>query len=1181
MLIFSSANIRAFRSNRRLRRVAACAMNGWMMMMQSWMFGIAMFLIVGIAVPPSHAQPPGTLPPDQIFQRTDESLPIRAFMFLTEAENNVLMPGVTWEEYERRMNLDSDSEGLQQPFSYQSLAITGVTEDSRAELEVTMKLSIESTKDRWIKIPLGMANFHRLAPPDVSGIDEYSMSFESESLGYVLHVKTAAVEDAMVRIQMSSSVQMHSLKSVEFRLPDVPSQVQLTIDDGNVDGDVLGRGDETLRSSPKTGNKTEFAIESGGGNFAVRWGEIRRSADDAPLLEVDSRIDVRWDSPQDQPIMSVRLTIRNAKGSIEGFQLRLPKNSVVLDTPRLGTSGQTIEFLEQDDLSRNSVGGNRKGETDRNNRDDDLAGELRTVVIPEEEHQQRIELNFDLQLAADATSPSSPLGFRAVEVVGSLRHRGELTIQTSGDYRLRWRTRAWVRSESSESAEEGLSSRLYRFRFDRASFELPIWLSAKERQTRVTSASELTIHEGVASIVMDVQVSGQATDGRLQIDDASWNISSIENVETGEPLESFRSDALRTIDFSLDAGEGSSSIRIRAQRLIDDETGNIEFAIPRVVADDESLSIQNATLNLISSGRTMLVVDLERSEGLTRIGSSSNETTNTSTISTFRMLSPDGAATLVGNLVDQPPRITLSSDATIELDGDQLRSTVDWMVTSPLDLEGRLPIRIAKPAAVPTTRPGEIASAALTDVANAIGSPSTGFSAGELGRFDGLLASQNEPWVVTVDGVPATLRALDDDRYELISERLSLGTMAIRWRLSQSRRSSSVQRSIETVSLPRPNIADVTVRGNVRVNLRGNQQFDLTSTDSVPASTLDFDSLPRDPLRLRLQTRVTATDEISIHQALLRTIVGRSTRQEQVIARLQGGDSFQVELPAGTPDVSVEAMLDDVRVPVQRQGNALIIPLAGHQQAGDQQVHVVDLRVWIALPTSSSFASIRPMIKLPIGVGRVYWQIIAPTDGHVVWASPTVGRSMTWQFDRWRLSREPSHSNAALAAIIGASADSFDETPPGNSYLYVGSDLPSFEVVIASRTILWICVGSFVLLLAVLLTHIPKTRHPLTAVVVAVLFAGLLAVAPDAAVLAGQLGMISLVLVIVMITIRSLITPSGGNRVFTSPSSAPLVTPASPAPPSHPSTRTVKPISPETPSIASTQALPKPTEASP
>ncbi len=1134
----------------------------------------AMFLTLLIASS-SSAQPPGTLPPQDVFDRDENALPIRAFMFLSEAESKVMMPGVTWEEYERRMNRDSDSDGQRQPFSYQSLTITGSAEDNRAEMEVTLKLSIESTNDRWIKIPLRMDNFHRLSPPDVSGVDEYSMSLESNSSEHVLWVKTAAVGEAMVRMRVSSSVQLQPTRSIDFRLPDVPSQVELLADDRGVEGEVIGRGDETLTSAAKPGGKTTFSIESGGGNFSLRWGKLDRSTDDRPLLEVDSRIDVRWDSPQDQPIMSVRLTVRNAKGSIDGFQLRLPPDSVILDTPRLGIGGRTIEFL--DPGSPLQPGEPPLASTRRSDGQGDPASSngVRRVVIPAEERQQRIELNFDLQLSADDTSPASPLGLRVVEVVGSLRHRGEISIQTGGDYRLRWRTRSWIRSEPSESSEDGLSSRLYRFRFDRASFVLPIWLSAKERQTRVTSKSELIIRDGVASIVMDVQASGQATDGRLQVDDSGWNISSIENVETGEPIESFRSDTFRMIDLNLGNPDNTTAIRIRGQRLIEVEDGEIEFAIPRMVGDGDNLSIQSATLNVIGSGRTLLVVDLARSKGLTRTGASTAENGTSTTISTFRMLSPDGIAILVGNLVEQPPRITLSSDATIELDGDQLRSTVDWTVTSPLDLEGRLPIRIAKPLAAPTPKGSESSENDLQDVSSATSAENSNSN-----QFDGFVGEPTEPWVVTVDGMPATLRTLDGDRYELISERLSVGTMAIRWRHTQTRRSSSTQRSTESISLPRPNIADVTVRGNMRVNLRGNQQFDLTSTQSVPTSTMDLESLPRDPLRVRLQSRLVTTDDITIRQALLRTVVGRLTRHEQVIARVQGGDTFQVELPFDTPEVSVEASIDDERVPVQRLGNALIVALSG-----DRVSHVVDLRVWIATSTSPSFAVVDPMLRLPAGVGRVYWQIIAPTDAHVVWASPTVGRSMAWRFDRWRLYREPSHSDAALAAMIGATPASIADTPPGNDYLYVGSDLPSFEVVIVSRTVLWIFVGSFILALAVMLTHLPKSRHPLTAIVIAVLFAGLLAIAPDAAVLGGQLGMISLVLVIVMITIRSLITPNGGNRVFTAGtgSSPPLTAQQSTPPivPPHPSTRTVKPMKSDTPSIASTTTLPRPSETSP
>ncbi|TWU47548.1 hypothetical protein Poly51_53480 [Rubripirellula tenax] len=1139
----------------RFDRVSFCAV--WVTL--GWF--IAMFSLGGWAS--ALAQPPGTLPPDKVFEGQDEDFPIRAFMFLSEAESRVMMPGVTWEEYVRRLDLDTAADGQQQPYSFQSLNVTGTTDDGRAELEVVLRMSIESTEDRWIQIPLRMGNFHRLAPPDVSGVDEFSLSLEPDSPNHVLSVKTSSAGDVVLKMRVSARVQSNSMRMIEFRLPDVPSQVRLTVDASKIDGEVVGRGDETLTRRNVPGNKTQFSVESGGGNFSFRWGTLARSTNDVPLLEVESRVDVRWDSPQDQPIASVRLTVRNAKGSIDGFQLRFPKGSVVLDTPRLGTGGQTIELGAPADEPSDPA---QKSAADSGQ----AGGEVRSVIIPDEERQQRIDLNFDLQLAADNTSSQSPLNFRAIDVVGALRHRGEITLQTGGDYRLRWRTRPWVRSEPSESPEKGLSGRFYRFRFDRGSFELPLWLSAKERQTRVTTTSELQIRDEVASIVMEVQASGQATDGRLQIDEADWKISSIENVETGEPIESFKSDIYRIIDFNLSSDVGTTSFRIRAQRPIEEIADEIRLAIPRVVSTEENVLVQNATLNLIGSGRTLLVVDLENSKGLTRTGSSTNEIMGVSSSSTFRMLSPDVGAVLVGNLVEQPPRITLSSDATIELDGDQLRSTVDWIVTSPLDLEGRLPIRIAKPVFSPTPKNGDPSTDVNNETFGALGLTSNG-----LDRFDGASTVASEPWVVTVDGVPATLRSLDDDRFELISERLASGTMAIRWRHAQTRLSSATTRATESVSLPRPNFADVTVRGAIRVNLRGNQQYDLTSTDTLPVSTLDLDTLPREPLRLRLQSRLVTADDITVRQAMLRTVVGRLTRQEQVVARVQGGDVFQVDLPPDTPDVSVEALIDDVRIPVQRQSDSLIVPLPGNRNS-----HVVDLRVWIAMPTSPSFARIQPMLKLPIGIGRVYWQIIAPIDGHIVWASPTVGRSMSWRFDGWRLDRVSTHTDSALSAMMGSSPESYESLPPGNRYLYVGSDTPSFNVVIVSRTILWICVGSFVLLLAVLLTHVPKSRHPLTALAIAVLFAGLLAVAPDAAVLAGQLGMIALVLVIVMIAIRTLISPSGSSRVFTSQSSGPVASPVAAKKPSS-STRTVQLVEPEPPSVASTRTIAKSPEVLP
>ena len=1095
------------------------------------------------------AQQPGSLPPPQAFDDRGEAIPIRGFIFLNESGSQVMMPGMTWEDYERRMSLESEGDGGQQPYSYQSLDIRGSTDDGRAEMDVTLNLSIESTGNAWVKIPLQMGNFHLLAPPDVSGIDEYSVTLEPETSGYVMAVKTAAVTDAKVRMKVSCRVESSSIRTIDLRLPDVPSRVELLADATSVSGEIVGRGDETITTKSINNNQTRFVVESGGGNFSLRFGKLARSTEDQPLLEVESRFDVRWDSPQDQPIVSVRLTLRNAKGAINGFQLRLPKDSVVLDTPRLGTGGQAIEF-GQLDRAKSSNGDDKTQIKD--------AGQIQVVTIPENERQQRIDLNFDLQLAADNTSSQLPLLFTATEVLGSLRHRGEVTIQTGGDYRLRWKTRPWVRSEPIAAQEEALAGRLYRFRFDRGSFQLPLWLSAKERQLRVNSQSTLSIRDDVAALRMSLQVNGQASDERLQLHEAGWKINAIENSETGEIIESFRSESRLNLDFNLNGPDDNIDIEVLAERPLGSDLGDVSIPLPYVTVADENVLVQNATLDLRSVGRTLLVVNLSDSSGLTRLPTTSPDGVETSSASSFRLLSPDQSPTLVGTLVDQPPRITLSSEATVELDGDQLRSTVDWIVSSPLDLEGRLPIRIPRASLLANARSGD---GAFAD-SQASSSAST-----SLERFDGETASPPEPWVVTVDGVPATLRSLDDDRFELISERLASGTMAIRWRHAQNRSAGTVSRSTESVAMPRPNITDVTVRGTVRVNLRGNQQYELTSTDRPPLSVVELDTLPRDPLRLRLQSRAVTIDDLTVRQAVLRSIVGRSTRQEQIIAMVQGGDTFQVSLPANAPEIRTLATVDSVPVPVQRQGDLLVIALSG-----DRGDHVIDLKVWMALQTPASFSTITPILRLPIGVGRVFWQIIAPNDGHVVWASPTVGRSMAWRFDGWKLYREPSHSDAALDAMFGIRADETTTPTSPNRYLYVGSDLPSFEVVVVSRTVLWISVGSFVLILATLLTNVPATRHPLSAVVIAVLFAGLLAIAPDAAVLAGQLGMISLVLVIVMIAVRSLVSPSPGDRVFASSKASVAI---------NPSTRSLRhPIS-EGPSVTQAESILPPSQVAP
>ncbi len=956
------------------------------------------------------AQPPGTEPPADVIAEPGargesdaaSGLPIKAFMFLSEAESPVLMPGMSWEELERLQNLDIGTEAPTQAYSYQSLEITGTAADQRADLEVTLRLSIESTDNDWIAIPLRMGNFHRLAPPDVTGVEEYFMTLSRGGTGYLLWVKTNNRRDATLRMNVSARVETTSTRALDFQLPDVPSTVRLIASAENVTGDVVGRGYETIEAKKLAGGRTEFVVESGGGTFTVRWGRLERKSDDAPSLEVVSRINLIWESPQDAPRATVQLTLRNDRNSIDSFEIRLPTGSIVSEGATLGAGGQSITF-----------GPPLSGPD----------GDRRQVLIPEEERQNRIDLifSFNVQLPSGNVSSTNPVAFRVPEVIGTLRHRGEITVQTSDEYRLRWHAEPWVRSVLADAGDATATGRSYLFQFDRGSFELPLWLSAKERQVRINAKSTITFRETTATLEMLIRASGRAADGRgPQIDMAGWTLQAIENDETDEPMDSFQGDDYPEIDFPSGSGE-PPPIRIRAQYTIDPTQELIVISVPRIVRADDSLLVPTSTVDVVSSGRSLLVVDLEASENLERIVSPASETASGSTISSFRIDSYESPAVIVGTMVEQPPRITLASDGTIALDANQLHTTIDWTVTSRLDLEGRLPIRIPMTgapipkvgAAVPKVGAAgakleaagaklEAAGAKLEALAAQRDDPAEPPSESLLESAIGLLSSDQlgqhssdaiTNWGVTVNGVPAVLQQVGVDRFDLVSDRLADGTMSIRWDRTQVLSSAVIGDSIESVALPRLAIEDVPVRGAVRISLRGDHQTELLSAVSPSVSELLFDSLPPEPVRLRLRSRETPREELSVSQVVLRTVIGRSTRHEQVLANIQGGESFRVGLPTGTSEVSVEAEIDRKPWPVRRDGDTLILSLPG-----DQSSHVVDLRVWIAETSASTVSMIEPMLRLPVGVGRVYWQIIAPHDSHVIWASPTIGRSMTWNF---------------------------------------------------------------------------------------------------------------------------------------------------------------------------------------
>ena len=1169
-----------------------------------------------------------------------------AFFFLDQTGTPVMMPGMSWEELDRLQGIREGLAPAGKPFIFESLEIDGVARGARAEVDVRLRLTVEPTGDRRIAIPLKMSGLFLLEPASmrprvtsdresqadseagdseagdseagdseapeteasgdeprtdeprtdeisgdgvgpptddtgaddrlggesISGVEGYWVTAADEGGGYVLWMQTSSRVTAELGLRASSRVEGGPSGRWRLDLPEVPAAVRLRVEQPDLRGEVVGRGDEVVRSESLDTGGTELAVESGGGNFELRWSPRDRGGEDSPLLEADSNVVVRWDGPQDQPIASIQMSIRSLRAGLVPFTVRLPARAILLEPPTVRVGTRELEIPPADD---------------------DPGGPWLRVPIPDDLRTQRVEIAMDLQLENMGATADSPFELAVPRVLGVLRHEGDLEIETTGEYRLRWEPENWVRSVIGETFGEGSSRPRYRFRFDRDTLRLPLWLAAQRRQLRLQCELSLLLHESTAQLMMEIRPSGQSVDGRLTLDLAGWRLRTVSDGDTGEPIDTFERDDLLELTLNTRGGEEPAPLRIAAEW---DGSGGVEdlrLRLPRVIERGPAVLVQESSLRVRTSGRKVFVIDLAASSGIDRLNDSDAEEEG-SIVRRFRMLPSDAPVELAGSLVEQPQRVTLAGNAVVELDGDELQTTVDWTVSGQFDMEGRLAILIDRPTFL--ARGG--ASRGSASSADGVSGAAGGFAAGGPGviadgvgsgdRFEGAedgggsapgrvpggagpaarapdvvegavtdTATDTEPtagpvrfdreptidvqaWTVSVDDVAAVLRPLDGDRYELISDRLTAGPVLVRWRHRQSVPDDITDSSPLRVMLPRPAIPDTSITGDFPVLLRGDDRRELIWASQSADNPRSLEALPREPLRMKVQAVTAELPELVIEQAVLRTAIGDEMRHEQVVANVRGGDRFEIELPPWATQVIAEARIDGRVVSVRRTGNRLGVGLPGESQR-----HRVDVRIWLPIESSAALAHVAPAMRLPPGVGRVYWQLVVPKDLHVVWAAPAAGRAMQWRFDRWWLTREPIETDSSLAEWMGV--DELTPMPSGNRFLYVGSSISGFRVSLASKGLIWLVVGSFVLLTGTLLTYVPGTRHPLVAVLGVVLVTGLAVLSPDAAILAGQLGALAVGLVAVMLGMRMLLAPIPGSRALAPAGTLPRGEGSSPA----------------------------------
>lgn len=1077
-------------------------------------------------------------------------------------------------------------------------------------------------------------------------------STRNGGLGYelVLPAESAASDapiDCVCRMRMSTRVRRLGPRTsfLPLSLPDVPTRLEVAIvpptindsgsgDSGSGDSDaprplisaeVVGNGREVLRQlsnrptlnegKPAETASSRFEIDSQGGEFAFKWQWLPSATQAARLLETESEAIVRWESPADPPTMQVQLVVRNLRGQLDQFAVELPERAVLLGSPEVAIdevsrentlapepsasedattaafesgeaidvadSGWTMKLLSE---AENEASNSTESSSQRIQFSTDRTDAMTST--------SRVEVRLQLRLPVPEASATSPWAMNLPRVPDAIGHRGTVTVVTAEDHRLRWRPRLGVEAIASDAATVNVGERTQSFRFLRDSFQLPVWLSGKQRQQRLSVAIDLAVSDRLARSVMTVQSSGSGIDPQdMQLDLTGWQLTHLTADDDEEELDISISDGL--VQWQADASDGKwpreyviTTEKILqepgAEPSITEDSQILALTLPRLQTNESSSAITEAIIKVADAKRLQWTVDLSQSDNLQRTG--------TETQNQFRLLSVDGPWTVVGNFSQQPLKLSLSGGTSMGTQGSQWITHSSWNLASTIDLEGILSF------VVPTS------------------------------------ASNGAQWSAVVNGVPAMVRRRDTDQanedwstFEIVTPRLSTGDHEVEltsrlplqnWLPTSTSDTANqlVNRNSETdpnspaaasasdesptsplpadqhsshlawMGIPQPIADQIALESDYRLSIPQNitggkgKSWSISISDGrqLPeaqklspnangrlAANLNewsFTSIPDAPFSLEFAEETVETTAVRVSRALIRSLVGQRTRHEQLIAVIEDGQQIGIGLSSQLKTIRIETRLNGNLVPTSRTRGGLKVDIPSRSATLASSTNtsatpnpgstrsLLDVRIWTETETSPWWTTIQPLMRLPVGSAQIDWQLSVPTDSHLFWASSSAGRMMQWQRDQLRLSREPIlddselvewvttpfESNQTTLALLKEASSNASFTVPSNQYLFYSSDPYAFSALTISRTMMWLAVGSISLLLAASTQLFPRSRHPFAIILLAVVLAGVLVAAPDGVIVTAQLIMISLVLVIVFYAISALISPTTSDRVLQS-----------------------------------------------
>lgn len=277
------------------------------------------------------------------------------------------------------------------------------------------------------------------------------------------------------------------------------------------------------------------------------------------------------------------------------------------------------------------------------------------------------------------------------------------------------------------------------------------------------------------------------------------------------------------------------------------------------------------------------------------------------------------------------------------------------------------------------------------------------------------------------------------------------------------------------------------------------------------------------PMVVRLATLATPPGGMAIGRCQLASQFGSRTRRDRLALSIRGSGLLRIPIRNDQIDDStlmVAANFAGKPIQVAQGDRELRIEIppvvanVGESSVDDAGGRALQIEAWAVGDPAMSFCRVSSMLVPPRRVDSLLWDVSMPSHWHLIQTASSVRSLMRWRMNGLTLQRQhPGGFDGP--AISGGDV--------GNRYLMAATDPSDLHLRLASRFSLWMVFGLVVLAIAAAMLHLKQSHGPHAILGAAVAIGGLMIVAPDAAVIFGQIVLFVLILIALVLAINSLL----------------------------------------------------------